>query len=322
MSEDPSRLAARRYEFRSDDLDEVVGFCLRNFGPHSRVPWQRRPLGYHVAASIAARSAAGVTSLAIPSTVRAATRLVTVHLPLHRGCDYRIGRRTLVSAPAAAVLLPPGHDYSVDSMPGQALAIMLEPSMLERAIDATLARRPRTWALRSMRLPLVGQQLTELRRLIRQHDDAVHHAQRAGGGADVRAVEERMASWLAGRIVDASGLAGLSTSSRQAVEKVDGWIRRHASQPISLDRLGAVAGVSGRTLQEACMARWGQSPMELVAARRLEVVRTILLSGRAPTVTDAAAQGGFAHLGRFSISYRRAFGESPSDTLARRRPRP
>ena len=90
-----------------------------------------------------------------------------------------------------------------------------------------------------------------------------------------------------------------------------------STQPISLGELRTVAGVSARTLQEACLARWGQTPIELVASRRLEIARSLLSSGRAPTVTAAALHSGFSHFGRFSVVYKRAFGESPSDTLAR-----
>jgi transcriptional regulator GlxA family with amidase domain len=135
---------------------------------------------------------------------------------------------------------------------------------------------------------------------------------------DVRAVESRLASWLASRIVAASGLVELSPSSRQVVERVDAWVRAHATQPMSLDELRSVAGVSARTLQEACLARWGQTPIELVASRRLEIARSLLESRRAPTVTAAALHSGFSHLGRFSVVYKRAFGESPSETLAAR----
>jgi AraC-like DNA-binding protein len=37
------------------------------------------------------------------------------------------------------------------------------------------------------------------------------------------------------------------------------------------------------------------------------------------TVGDVAMRHGFTHLGRFSVEYRRRFGEAPSATLARRR---
>jgi transcriptional regulator GlxA family with amidase domain len=81
----------------------------------------------------------------------------------------------------------------------------------------------------------------------------------------------------------------------------------NVSHPISLEQLRAVAGVSTRALQVACLARWSQSPVELVASRQLETARSLLSSGRMPTVTAAALRSGFSHLGRFSIAYKRGF---------------
>ena len=37
------------------------------------------------------------------------------------------------------------------------------------------------------------------------------------------------------------------------------------------------------------------------------------------SVGDIAAKWGFSHMGRFSVEYRRRFGETPSETLRRRR---
>jgi len=52
---------------------------------------------------------------------------------------------------------------------------------------------------------------------------------------------------------------------------------------------------------------------------RLSQVRQALLSSRDQfvTVTEVATGFGFAELGRFSVEYRRVFGESPSATLHR-----
>jgi AraC-like DNA-binding protein len=50
---------------------------------------------------------------------------------------------------------------------------------------------------------------------------------------------------------------------------------------------------------------------------RLSQVRGALLSARGQfvTVTEIATDFGFAELGRFSVEYRKVFGESPSETL-------
>jgi len=307
----------RTFAYRTDDLDAAVDFVERHFGPHSRVPRARGPLGFDVRFSIAERSACGSSSSAIPSTLRAATRGFTVHLPTRQENAYRIGRRSLRGAPDVAVLLCPGHDYSVDVAPDTAMAFVLEPSLLQREIDLLKVRRPGTWSLRSMQLPLSPQDVAAWRDLIRRYDRAAVRTAGAQRIDDLRAVEDRLASWLAKRIAAACGLVELSPSSRQVVERVDAWIRAHVAQPMSLDELRTVAGVSARTLQEACLARWGQTPIELVATRRLEIARLLLSSGRAQTVTAAALHSGFSHFGRFSVVYKRAFGESPSETRAR-----
>jgi AraC-like DNA-binding protein len=307
----------RTFAFQTDDLDEAVEFVGRHFAPHSRVPRARGPLGFDIRISVAERSACGNSSVAVPSTLRAATRGFTVHLPTRQENAYRIGRRRLSAAPDVAVLLCPGHDYSIDTAPGTVMALVLEPSLLQREIDLLNIRRPGAWSLQSMELPLSPQEVAVWRELICRYDRAAVRAASARPVDDLRDVEDRIASWLARRIVAASGLVELSPSSRQVVERVDAWVRAHAAQPMSLDELRRVAGVSARTLQEACLARWGQTPIELVASRRLEIARSMLSSGRAQTVTTAALHSGFSHLGRFSVVYKRAFGESPSETLAR-----
>jgi transcriptional regulator GlxA family with amidase domain len=153
--------------------------------------------------------------------------------------------------------------------------------------------------------------------LVKRHGAAIGETQRTRRADELWRVEDQMAAWLAEQVIAADGHVPLSASSRQIVQRVDNWIRQHLSQPITLDQLCAAAGVSARTLQEACLAHWGRTPLELVAARRLEAVRALLAAGAIPTVTEAAVRSGFAHLGRFANVYRRAFGESPSDTLAR-----
>jgi len=52
---------------------------------------------------------------------------------------------------------------------------------------------------------------------------------------------------------------------------------------------------------------------------RMSEARKALLSPASPsqTVTDVAMHFGFLELGRFSVEYRRAFGERPSATLRR-----
>jgi len=313
------RIAAGVHKFRSDDLDEAVDHVSRNFGDHSRVPRSRGPLGYELVSALAPRSFAAWHTLAIPTTVRATVKRVMVHL-VDQEAEYRIGRRALRASPGVAMLLVPGVDYTVRTTGGTARGFGLDASLVAAELEAHWATRGDSWSLQCMELPLTSSESAELEGLCVEQLAAVRVARSRADDLVLGAVEQRMASWLATRIAGTAGLAPLSPSSRSVAEKIEAWIRANLAHPITLDELKAVAGVSGRTLQKACLARWGQSPLELVASRRLQVVRDLLATG-APglTVTDAAVRCGFTHLGRFAALYKQFFGEAPSDTLFGRR---
>jgi AraC-like DNA-binding protein len=96
------------------------------------------------------------------------------------------------------------------------------------------------------------------------------------------------------------------------------FMHEHLAQPIRLADLVRVSGVAGRTLLKHFEDFEGQSPMRYLRGLRMKRVREQLLSGRTQSVARSARRWGFAHLGRFSVEYRRRFGEPPSATLQRR----
>jgi transcriptional regulator GlxA family with amidase domain len=106
------------------------------------------------------------------------------------------------------------------------------------------------------------------------------------------------------------------------VQRVEEWIEAHFADPVTVDDLAEVAGIGVRSLQTAYRRLRGCTPMEALARRRLEAARDALRAASPPTtVTNVAADCGFFHFGRFAFHYRRAFGETPSTTLARARQR-
>lgn len=104
------------------------------------------------------------------------------------------------------------------------------------------------------------------------------------------------------------------------VRQLEEYLKAHADSPVSLADMAALTGVSIRSIQAAFRTSRGYTPMEFLRARRFELARQRLLTGRESrdtTVTQVALGCGFEHLGRFSIEYRLRFGESPRDTLRR-----
>jgi AraC-like DNA-binding protein/tetratricopeptide (TPR) repeat protein len=85
-----------------------------------------------------------------------------------------------------------------------------------------------------------------------------------------------------------------------------------------LTELAAIAGTSGRTLQRQFLSFIGKTPRAVLREIGLECARRELLQGTPGVrIMDVALRCGFPHFGRFSIAYRRRYGETPSQTLTR-----
>ena len=128
------------------------------------------------------------------------------------------------------------------------------------------------------------------------------------------------------KVVD--GLLGLlATDERpfnsrggvRIAKEVEGCLRDHLQDRLTIGDLCAALGVPERTLHVAVRSHLGLSPMALVKTMRLNAVRQALRSAAPGTqVMDIAARWGFQHAGWFSQDYKRQFGESPSQTLRHR----
>ena len=103
------------------------------------------------------------------------------------------------------------------------------------------------------------------------------------------------------------------------VKRALDFIHANLHAPIAIADLTAVTGVAGRTLFKHFRAVKGVPPLRYLRNLRLDRVREELGTGNETSVTEVATRWGFWHLGRFSLEYRRRFGESPSETLGRRR---
>src|SRR5579871_582261 len=97
-------------------------------------------------------------------------------------------------------------------------------------------------------------------------------------------------------------------------------IAANIGRPIYSGELAVQSGVSVRTIHDAVLRYTGMSLHRYLRLRRLWLVRRQLLAG-ADSVKACALAFGFWHMGDFSHSYRREFGEIPSQTMSRARKR-
>jgi AraC-like DNA-binding protein len=87
---------------------------------------------------------------------------------------------------------------------------------------------------------------------------------------------------------------------------------RHYTEPLDLDTLAAVAGLSKYHFLRLFKATYGLTPAAYLSQRRVERAQDLLRATNL-TVTEVCHAVGFSSLGSFSSRFRDLVGESPSD---------
>jgi transcriptional regulator GlxA family with amidase domain len=111
--------------------------------------------------------------------------------------------------------------------------------------------------------------------------------------------------------------SGAARAQQEAVQRAEAYLRAHIENPLRVSSLCRIVGRSERSLRDAFYSVRGISPKRWMVNERLQTVRRALSDrDSAPiTVTTVATNCGFFELGRFAATYKRTFGESPSETL-------
>lgn len=100
------------------------------------------------------------------------------------------------------------------------------------------------------------------------------------------------------------------------VHRAEAFIKENIYEDMTIDDIVDAAKVRKRTLYDGFKKFRGISPICYLHNLRLDMAREELLRPNIDmNITAIAMKLGFSHLGRFSINYKKRFGESPSQTL-------
>ena len=199
------------------------------------------------------------------------------------------------------------------------LALNIEADLVEKRARELADEEPPAQALRETHISLASPEGARLWRSVA----SVWRALRADrpGPREARAtaaleleLAEAVADWMLG-----AGTPRAHECAPHQLREAEEFILAHLGDPISRAEICAAAGVSERSLSRAFAGRYGTGPMSFLKQRRLDAAQRLLLAAdpEEACVTDVAMECGLYHLGRFSVEYRKAFGESPSETLRR-----
>jgi AraC-like DNA-binding protein len=304
--------------FRSDDLDEIHAFIAAYDGSHRRAALESGPLGYSMHAVRCGNVDVGWGATRTRQKVRGTPQGTLLHLPLGRRHVYATSGRTLEADPDTAILLASGQEYTLHFEPDDCLVVLRIP---DPALANELFGRDPAASMTSRKtreIPLASGRRGALAAMHRALVASTAGAPGRTAASAANQLEARLCSWIADQVLGTRPAASTPTLGIQRLRVVEEWIDAHLTEPITLGRLCAVAGVGDRWLESAFRTHRGLAPLQFVIARRLAWTRRRLLDSKpGDSVTQVAHEAGIVHLGRFAARYRSTYGESPSVTLKR-----
>jgi len=246
-----------------------------------------------------------------------------MEVQLSGSCETTYGMDRACTRPGSIVIAGPNRKFSShwDDRCSK-LLIKIDSLELEKQLGVILGRSPNRALEFELEHPIgtgpAASLWRNLRLLIGELEDPASLLNTVPGAG--REAEQRLL-WTLLHVLPGNYSTDLAVEapqpSKSYLERVEEYIDENCAESVTLADLAKVAGVSGRTLLEGFRRHRGISPMRLLKMARLDHARSELLSADpdSVSVTTVALKWGFQHLGRFSVEYKRRFGESPSATL-------
>jgi AraC-like DNA-binding protein len=251
-----------------------------------------------------------------------------LRIPL-RGSDLVLhGSKPVRPAPGrVALLLSPGNETTMHSTGGfDEMTVEISAEAIGRAWRALTGETPSRPIVFEPSVPLTGAAGSVILRIVRLlADEVVRRAPQEPGAATLERLEDTLLFSLLHCQPHSHEHRHLrrGSESRNAalVRDAEAWMEVHCEDGFTIQAVAEAHDVTIRTLQRAFERHRPYSPTTFLRRLMLGRARTQLRSGAALDVTEVAMTVGFRHLGRFSVDYRKRYGEPPSSTLRRTRRR-
>lgn len=113
-----------------------------------------------------------------------------------------------------------------------------------------------------------------------------------------------------------SAILRRQTREESPIKRVQDWIAEHLAEPLSVERLSEIAGMSPRNFARVFARDAGTSPGKFVEELRLEEARRILESG-SESVEQVAALAGFGSIDSLQRHFSEIYATTPSEYRSR-----
>jgi AraC-like DNA-binding protein len=226
--------------------------------------------------------------------------------------DYAVQSKPMILTTANVVVVPAHAEHWTRIAPGaRAKVLALDPAVVDEMADA-MGVRPDLAAS-------VSAPKDRLLRLCKHiFEEAVDEA--LGQDLALEALTEALAVELL-RTDAARPTAPPSRVADLRIRRALAFIDASYAQPLSLDAIAKVAGMSRYHFGRIFEAQVGKSPYRYLVDVRVARAAALLRTGRV-SVTEAALSVGYNDLGRFGRAFRARHGVAPSEALATSRRKP
>ncbi|WP_029117188.1 AraC family transcriptional regulator [Mycobacterium sp. URHB0044] len=233
-----------------------------------------------------------------------------------RTYEYRAGQCLVVTADLPVT----GHWIGTsEANPSLALALVLRPAAIAALLlETATRRRPRPTAdVSAMATCDASVDLLDaVARMLRLLDEPAD-------AAVLAPLVEKEILWrfLTGPQGDTLRQIGLADSDLTHVSRAIGWIRDNYAEPMRVDDLAGLSGMSTSAFHRNFRAVTAMSPLQFQKRIRLQQARSLLLANP----RDVAGIGhlvGYDSPSQFTREYRRLFGAPPGQDAARLRTEP
>ena len=237
-------------------------------------------------------------------------------LPAKSQAPVRFGRRLLENE--TMPLIDPGAGVNAVNQPGFSLyTLSVKTARIEEvmaSIGAELGSADAGPTGSQRRLP--PRVAASLRRSAAAVLTRAADSTSIADGALIESLETDLVLAFASSFSGGKALPYVSRSNRsRALKRALAYIHAHSSEFDSVETLCLESATSLSTLQRVFREHFGLSPKQYLNVIRLSAVRRALLRpGENRTISELASQWGFWHMSRFTVDYKRQFGECPSDT--------
>lgn len=316
----PNRMLAKIEPEVTTDRDEAIEIVSGKFAPHRLNP-VRRNLKLSMRSTLFDDLTIHVMDYGDPIVVDA-TMLEDNYLlciPTGRESEVAIGSKSWVSTPNLPALLPPDREFTLrwdDPTPQLVITIPKEHfhSVLRNMFSNE--QLPDGLPIFNLHSPEGQSLVAEIRSLYAEVNES-------NSRTVAHVLSRSFADVFIARLLNAFYASVEVPEARSTARKhkvADAFLQlTRSSLEVSPVSAAEELGVPLRTLQEIVKDELDLTPTQVIQQARLERARDALLRAdpTQTTVTRVAYECGFSHIGRFSVQYREAFNERPSETLRR-----